>query len=54
MDKINLDLDTKESKIRTLEQFIDRYIPIRVQSQISETLGAVLSRQYLNRLDVYE
>ena len=37
-----------------MEQFIDRYIPIRIQSQISETLGAVLTRQLLTKLEHYE
>ena len=51
---ITTDLDKKQNKIQTVEQFIDRYIPIRIQSQISETLGAVLTRQLLTKLEHYE
>jgi len=32
IDKIHNDLDKKESKIQTVERFIDRYVPIRIQS----------------------
>jgi len=37
-----------------LERYIDKYIPISAQTQISETLQACLPRKYLNRLDLYE
>ena len=30
-DEMNNDLDEKENKLRTIENFIDRYIPIRMQ-----------------------
>jgi len=43
IDKIHADLDKKEGKLQTVERFIDRYVPIRIQSQISETLGSILS-----------
>ena len=31
IDEINKDLDEKEVKIQTTQNFIDKYIPIRVQ-----------------------
>lgn len=40
--RIQIDLDGKENKIKTLERFIDLFVPIRIQSQISETLSAIL------------
>jgi hypothetical protein len=33
---------------------VEKYIPIRIQSQISETLNGVLPRSQLNKLDNYE
>ena len=33
---------------------MEKYIPIRIQSQISETLGAVLQRSQLNKLENFE
>lgn len=54
INKINQDLDKKEAKIMTIESFIDRFIPIRIQSQISESLGSCLPRRYLNKFDVFE
>ena len=33
---------------------MEKYIPIRIQSQISETLNGVLPRSQLNKLDNYE
>ena len=53
-DKICTTNDDQEFHIRTMERFIDKYIPIRIQSQISETLGAVLDRKYLNKLENFE
>ena len=52
--KIQIDLDGKENKIKTLERFIDLFVPIRIQSQLSETLGAVLTRPFLNKLEAFE
>jgi hypothetical protein len=36
-------LDNKENQLKTIEHFVDRYIPIRVQKQIAENLMSVLS-----------
>jgi uncharacterized protein YlxP (DUF503 family) len=54
IDKIHADLDKKESKLQTVERFIDRYVPIRIQSQISETLGSILSQNMLAKLEQFE
>jgi hypothetical protein len=32
MDKMKIDMDNKENKIQTIERFIEKYIPITVQS----------------------
>ena len=37
-----------------MERFIDLFVPIRIQSQLSETLGAVLTRPFLNKLEAFE
>ena len=37
-----------------MEEYVDKYVPILSQSQISETLGAVLDRKILNKLELYE
>ena len=54
MDKIKNNIDAKENKLQTIERFIEKYIPITIQSQISETLGAVLTRPFLNKLEHFE
>jgi hypothetical protein len=38
------ELDEKTNQFNTVENFVEKYIPIRIQSQISETLGCVLTR----------
>lgn len=56
-DKINVindKLDAHRSNSDKIEMFIDKYIPIRIQSQISETLQCILTRQLLNKLEFYE
>ena len=42
-DSINNDLDVQLNKIKSMEHFIDKYVPIRVQQLIGETLAAVSS-----------
>lgn len=42
--KIQENLDFKENKIGCLERFVEFYIPITIQSQLSETLSVILSR----------
>ena len=38
----------------TVERFIDKYVPLRVQSMISETLNSTLNSHQLNRLEQFE
>ena len=52
--KMQSDLDLKTNQFNTVENFVEKYVPIRIQSQISETLEAVLQRSYLNRLENFE
>ena len=52
--KIQENLDFKENKIGSLERFVEFYIPISIQSQLSETLSVILSRQKLNKLEAFE
>jgi hypothetical protein len=52
--KIQENLDFKENKIGSLERFVEFYIPITIQSQLSETLSVILSRQKLNKLEAFE
>ena len=53
-DKFKQNLDQKEVKLRSVERFVNLFLPIRCQTQISETLGACLPRQALAKLDNYE
>lgn len=43
MNRNGDNLDNKENQLKTIEHFVDRYIPIRVQKQIAENLMSVLS-----------
>ena len=43
-DEDNADLDIQLNKIKTMEHFIDKYIPIRVQQLIGSTIAAVASQ----------
>lgn len=52
--KNQVELDQKTNQFNTVENFVEKYIPIRIQSQISETLGQVLPRAQLNKLENYE
>lgn len=47
-------LDLKDNQIQTIENFVEKYVPIRVQSQISEILGEVLTgkqRELLSEIE---
>ena len=48
------ELDEKTNQFNTVENFVEKYIPIRIQSQISETLSAVLTRSQINKLENFE
>lgn len=41
--KNNNNLDSQITQLKTIEHFIDRYTPIRVQKQVAENLMSVLS-----------
>jgi len=40
-DEINLNADKHLNQIKTMEHFIDKYIPIRIQQLIGETINAI-------------
>lgn len=46
--------DVVKIKTSTAERFIDKYIPIKIQTQISETLYSVLGKSYLDKLEQFE
>jgi len=54
LERVKNSLDTKENTIKTMEHFIDKYIPIRIQQQLGETLQAVLGRTQLQKLENFE
>jgi len=54
MVKINEIIDELKNKNMTVERFIDKYVPLRVQSMISETLNSTLNSHQLNRLEQFE
>jgi hypothetical protein len=41
-------------KIQNLERFIDKYIPIKIQAQMSETLHGIAPKAMLDKLDMFE
>jgi len=47
-------MDEKANEISTAENFIEKCIPIRIQSQLSETLTSVLKGNQLKRLENFE
>ena len=53
-DEINKDIDILLNKTKTMEHFIDKYIPIRIQKLISETAAAISSPSQLTRLQNFE
>lgn len=54
MDRLNDRFDENKSKSITIERFVEKFIPIQIQSQLSETLRAVLNRKFLDKLDGFE
>lgn len=52
--KMQKEIDEKTNQFNTVENFVEKYIPIRIQSQISETLGAILNRAQMNKLENFE
>mmetsp|Transcript_681 Transcript_681/g.734 ORF Transcript_681/g.734 Transcript_681/m.734 type:complete len:119 (+) Transcript_681:960-1316(+) len=54
MKKVHEELDTRTNQFNTVENFIEKYVPIRIQSQISETLSSFLTRSQLSKLENFE
>ena len=40
--ELNKKMDNKDNQIKTIENYIEKYLPIRMQSQISEILSEVI------------
>ena len=53
-EDINDQIDVQKNKLMTMEHFIDKYIPIRIQQQIGETLNTVGTRTILQKLENFE
>ena len=53
-DLVNLEIDGNKNNVKRMEHFIDKYIPIRTQQQIGDTLKSVLSQSMLQRLQNFE
>ena len=46
--------ETCENHFAMVENFVEKYIPIRIQSQISETLNVIVPKEGKKRLDAFE
>lgn len=46
--------DENKNRLTTMEHFIDKYVPIRMQQQIGETLEAVINRTMIVKLESFE
>ena len=46
--------ETHENHFAMVENFVEKYVPVRIQSQISETLHAIMPDQYVEPLDDFE
>jgi hypothetical protein len=51
---INKNLDTKESNIKAIESFTDRYIPIRILHTVRDAFQACFPRSQLLKYESYE
>ena len=51
MNQINLDLDKKQTQIKSLESFTDRYMPVRILYVVRESLAAVFNK---NQMMLYQ
>lgn len=54
LHKTQVELDEKTNQFNTVENFVEKFIPIRIQSQISETLASFLTRSQMNKLENFE
>ena len=53
-DEINVQLDNQLNKIKTVMHFIDKYIPIRIQQLIGETIAAIGSQSQHTKMQNFE
>ena len=51
---MNKNLDAKENQIKIMENFVDKYTPIRVQQQISETIQHIGTHSMKQKLENHE
>jgi hypothetical protein len=54
LDRLFGEMDGNKNKMMTMEHFIDKYVPIRIQQQIGETLEAVGGRSIIQKLETFE
>ena len=54
MAQIALNQDTQEAKIKQIESFTDRYIPVRIMHQVKESLNVVMTRHQMRKYEQYE
>eukprot|EP00347_Sterkiella_histriomuscorum_P004957 403358437 len=54
LDKIKLDVDNHGNHFAMVENFVEKYIPIRIQSTISEVLSFILPYKEKNKLSEFE
>ncbi|CDW83267.1 UNKNOWN [Stylonychia lemnae] len=54
IDKIKLDVDNHGNHFAMVENFVEKYIPIRIQSTISEVLSVILPYKEKNKLGEFE
>jgi hypothetical protein len=48
------EMDANTVKILNMEHFIDKYVPIRIQKQVGETLQAIATASMLKKLENFE
>jgi hypothetical protein len=54
LDGHTKEMDANTVKILNMEHFIDKYVPIRIQKQVGETLQAIGNASMLKRLENFE
>ena len=53
-DEMQQKLDETRIQCTTLDRFVDRYLPVRIQSQMGQTLHSILGVNSKHRLQLYE
>lgn len=51
---VNENLDKKENEIKIMQNFVDKYVPIRIQQQIGQTLKYVGTHGMQQKLENHE